>query len=147
MTTTKTVAVDWSKVERGVPITNDSFFVRHEVETGYIYDDRGGYIHQNYCHIEQRRELVWITHDQSAECPISIKDTVLVETADGQLCLTSGYLVIWSNITRYRVVRQQIKVEQKKTLSSEVKLVQTKLARRNRTIFASFAVFFLGLFL
>ena len=127
-------AIDWTTVERGVPITNDSYFVRHEKETGLIYDDRGGYIHQNYCYIENRREVTWIQHDQSTKCPTVARDLVLVESLNGEIHLTSAYLVIWSSIRRYRVVRQQLSTQQTKVTSEELNNLNQSLFSQGRIL-------------
>lgn len=99
--------IDWGSVERGVPITNDSFFVRLDDETGFVHDDRGGYMHQTNCDIDTRREITWIEHNGSQEMPIHRNDMVLLETFDNKLRLRRARLVEWGVVARYRVIRQE----------------------------------------
>lgn len=127
-------AIDWESIERGVPITNDSYFVRHDKDTGLIYDDRGGYIHQNNCFVENRREITWIPHNQSSIFPTAARDIVLVETLNDELCMTSAYLVIWKNVRRFRVIRQKIGLDQTKVSSAEIKQVSDKLSKDRKII-------------
>ena len=138
--------VDWANIERGVPITNDNYFVRHDKDTGLIYDDRGGYIHQNNCFVENRREITWIQHNQSSICPSADRDIVLVETLNGELTLTSAYLVIWKNIRRFRVIRQKIIHDQTKASCSEIKQVSNRL-KQNTKIFKNLVIVAAALFI
>lgn len=98
--------IDWRCIERGVPITNDSFFVRVDDETGFVHDDRGGYMHQAYCEIDTRREITWIDHNGSDEMPVERNDMVLLELFNGKLRLRRARLVDWDQVARYRVIRQ-----------------------------------------
>lgn len=141
------IDTDWDTVERGVPITNDNYFVRHDKDTGLIYDDRGGYIHQNNCSIESRREITWITHNQSPICPGSAKDIVLIESVDGELCLTSAYLVIWENVNRYRVIRQQISHHQVCITSNEITKIKQTLNQGGKKLLVSLAIFVTAVFI
>lgn len=136
---TRTEDVDWENIERGVPITNDSYFVRHDKDTGLIYDDRGGYIHQNNCFVENRREITWIPHNQSSTCPIAPMDIVLVETFNREFCLTNAYLVIWNNVWRYRVIRQNICTNQSQVSSTEIQRVSNKL-KKNRKLYKTLVI-------
>ena len=138
--------IDWESIERGVPITNDNYFVRHDKETGLIYDDRGGFIHQNYCYVENRREITWIKHDLSLTCPCSARDIVLVESDDGELCLTDAYLVIWGNISRYRVIRQKISCDQPKATSSEI-IKLSNMLKPKKGILTTFVILASALFI
>ena len=138
--------VNWENIERGVPITNHNYFVRHDKETGLIYDDRGGYIHQHNCFVDKRREITWIPHNQSSTCPSSPRDIVLAESVDGELCMASAYLVIWGNIRRYRVIRQKISLDQTKASASEIKNVSKNL-KQNRTVLTTLVIFAAALFI
>ncbi|MGD2116887.1 MAG: hypothetical protein PVG66_00880 [Chromatiales bacterium] len=97
--------INWNDIKRGVPITNDSFFVRLDPETGFIFDDRGGFMHQTYCSIDTRREITWIeqTGDKN---PVAYADTVIVEYPDGKLVIKKAGRINWSKVFRYRVVKQ-----------------------------------------
>ena len=97
---------DWRYVERGVPITNDSFFVRLDDKTGFIHDDRGGYMHHAHCNIDTRREITWIEHDGSEILPVLRNDMVLIETDDNKLRLRRARLIQWQQVARYRVIKQ-----------------------------------------
>ena len=138
--------VDWATIERGVPITNDSFFVRHDSDTGLIYDDRGGYIHQNNCFVETRREITWIQHNQSSTCPCATSDIVLVETLNGKLSLKRAYMVFWGNVRCFRVVRQKIIHDQPTASSAEIKKVNDDL-KPNRKIFAALGIVAAAIFI
>jgi len=138
--------VDWEHMERGVPITNDNYFVRHDKSSGLIYDDRGGYIHQDNCFVESRREITWIRHNQSSAWPCAARDIVLVETLNREFCVASAYLVIWKNVNRYRVIRQKISLDQPKVPSSELKQVSDKL-RKNKRLFKTLVVLAAALFI
>ena len=131
--------VDWENIERGVPITNDNHFVRHDKNSGLIYDDRGGYIHQSNCYIENRREITWIQHNNSSISPVAARDLVLVESHDGELCLTNAYMVIWRSIRRYRVIRQKVTLDQTKVTASEIKQVSNNLAQ-NRNLLTTIVI-------
>jgi len=54
----------------------------------------------------------------TSTCPSSPRDIVLVESIDGELCMTSAYLVIWGNLRRYRVIRKKISLDQTKASAS-----------------------------
>ena len=99
--------IDWRSIERGVPITNDSFFVRLDDETGFIHDDRGGYMHQTHCDIDTRREITWIDHDGTDVMPVLRNDMVLMETTDNKLRLRRARLIDWNVVARYRVIKQE----------------------------------------
>lgn len=99
--------VDWRCVERGVPITNDSFFVRLDDETGFVHDDRGGYMHHDHCNIDARREITWIEHDGSENMPVMRNDMVLMETLDNKLRLRRARLIDWNKVARFRVIQQE----------------------------------------
>lgn len=138
--------VDWSRIERGVPITNDCFFVRIDAETGLVYDDLGGYMHQHFCNVDTRREITWIEHDQSSECPTGHHDVVLTESKDGQLQLTSAHLVVWKKTNQFRVVRQQETVTEQKTYSSNKSRTFNQTLRKYRgsiTVFIALICIFL----
>ena len=138
--------VDWEHMERGVPITNDNYFVRHDKSSGLIYDDRGGYIHQDNCFVESRREITWIRHNHSSACPCAARDIVLVETLNRELCMASAYLVIWKNIRRYRVIRQNISLDQPRLSSTEIKQVRDRL-KKNKTLFKTLVILAAALFI
>jgi hypothetical protein len=98
--------INWHQLERGVPITNDSFFVRLEDETGFIYDDRGGYMHHKFCDIDTRREITWLEHDKSDCMPVDLDDAVIIETIDNKLLLRRARYINWTTVACYRVVKQ-----------------------------------------
>lgn len=99
--------INWNELQRGVPIINDSFFVRLDEITGFVYDDRGGYMHEEFCDIDARREIVWIPHDGSEVMPVFRNDMVLVVTTDNRLRLRKARLVDWDIVDRYRVIYRQ----------------------------------------
>ncbi len=100
--------VNWLSVERGVPITNDSYFVRLDKETGFVFDDRGGFMHQNFCTIDTRREITWIKHNGSVVCPVEPGDIVIIEHAGGRMTIRQAAIVNWVTVERYRVLKQEL---------------------------------------
>lgn len=97
---------NWHEIQRGVPISNGSYFARLDDETGFIYDDQGGYLHYNCCRIDTRREITWIEHDQSGLVPVELNDFVIVETVFSKIRLKKARYTNWEQVARYRVVKQ-----------------------------------------
>lgn len=96
---------DWTKVTRGTPLANGSYFVRYEESTGYVFDDMGGYTHYKNCKVAPREIIAWIEHDQTAHIPVNPNDKVLIETVYNEHLITRAKIFDWTKTKRFRVLQ------------------------------------------
>ena len=98
-------------------------------------------MHENFCHVDSRREITWIQHDQSSECPTDSLDLVLIEFSGGQIELATANLVAWDKVEQFRVVRQQETTSEQQDCFSNTSDIFNQILRKYRgPITACFAL-------
>ena len=96
---------DWTKVTRGTPLANGSYFVRFDESTGYVFDDMGGYTYHKNCKVASREIIAWIEHDQTAHIPVNHDDKVLIETVYNEHLITKAKIFDWRKVKHFRVLQ------------------------------------------